>query len=122
MKRFHLILIILLGIFLIPTTTVACEKPVEKPAVKEKISKTEKEDDCCKISDSNDKNPTNNSGKCKRSACGCASSCNGGIIALNEHFSQNILWGASTKKQKFHNLECPISSGFQSLWLIPKIS
>ncbi|WP_369616173.1 hypothetical protein [Flavobacterium sp. CFS9] len=118
MKRFHLILIVLLGIFLMPTTTVACEKP----AVKEKIATTEKDDDCCKISGSNDKNHTNNSGKCKRSACGCASSCNGGIIVFEEQHSKDILFCTSTKKQKFHNLESPISSGFQSLWLIPKIS
>jgi hypothetical protein len=36
-------------------------------------------------------------------------------------FNSN-LFNFASEKQKFHNYETSISSGFNSLWLIPKIS
>ncbi|WP_316633848.1 hypothetical protein [uncultured Flavobacterium sp.] len=72
---------------------------------------------------SNDKNHHDGCGrKCGHSMCGCSSGCNGGITFLNElEFKSNLL-NFHSEKQKFYSLETTISSGFHSLWLIPKIS
>ncbi|RTY89852.1 hypothetical protein [Flavobacterium sp. GT3R68] len=121
MNRFHIIVIIILGIFLVPDNAVACEKKsitTEKSCCKkESTSKSEKKS-CC---DKKDNSGKECGGKCGHSKCGCPSSI---ITVLNFygeiHINNSIDF--ISEKQKFYNSETFISSGFYSLWLIPKIS
>ena len=119
MNRFYILVLVLFGFLLMPSNTFACGNKSEKQSCKkESTSKSEKKS-CC---DNKDKSEKGCGGKCGHSKCGCPSSI---ITALNFsgeiHFKNNSLDFIS-EKQKFSNSETFISSGFYSLWLIPKIS
>lgn len=122
MNKFHIFLIVLLGFLLIPRNSFACENNSGKhSSTKETSSKMDKED-CCK---NGNHTKTNNhdgcGGKCSHSKCSCATSCNSCTIAVNELKVNNNFFNFSSEKQKFYNYKTNISSGFNSLWLIPKI-
>jgi hypothetical protein len=124
MKKFHIIVIVLFGFLLMPSNSFACEMNSSKhSSTKETSSSKMEKDDCCK-NDNHSK--TNNQdgcgGKCKHSKCSCATSCNSSTVLINESKFNNNLFNFASEKQKFYNYETSISSGFNSLWLIPKIS
>lgn len=124
MNRFHIILIVMLGFFLMPTDTFACGKKVADHSCTKKTSTSDKdEDDCCsKKNHSGNKNHDGCGGKCGHSMCGCASVCNGGITFVNQLEFKKITFSIFSQKQKFYNSETSILTGFYSIWLIPKIS
>lgn len=99
--------------FLLPTSTYACGIKTEK------TSKTEKKD-CCsdKHSKNNDKHC---SGKCGHSNC-TTSSVAFSIILQNEILFKNNNLDFFNEKSRFYNSKTFISSGFSSIWIIPKIS
>lgn len=116
MKKVHILLIVLLGFFLMPTFTFACENNLSKnnPS-KETSSKMDKYDCCKKDSHSKNKNHERCSDKCN-----CASSCSNSFSITGLNLNNTIL-NFLYQKQNFYNYETSISSGFNSLWLIPKI-
>ena len=121
MKKYHFILLLLLGIFFMPNNTYACGTCSDKhPAKKEISSKTDK-DKCCESDSHSKKKHGGCGGKCGHSKCACPSACNGFTIS-SEIVLKNNSVDFSSKKQKFSNTETCISSGFFFLWLIPKIS
>lgn len=122
MNRSRIILIVILGFFLMPTMTFACEKIVVNHSCTKETSKSGKDDCCSKTNHSNKKDHDGCGGKCGHSRCGCASACSGGITFLHDLEFKNITIGVFSLKQKFHNSETSILSGFYSIWLIPKIS
>lgn len=121
MKNFHFLLILLLGFFLIPSHVFACGNKSEKHSSKTEMSDKKEKKDCCESS-SHSKNKSHNScgGKCKHSKCICTASCSGfsAFFAVALQFNH---YNFSNEKQKFHCSETFISSGYSSLWLIPKI-
>ncbi len=122
MNKFRIIVIVLFGFLLMPSSSFACENNSTKhSATKETSSKIDK-DDCCK---SNHYSKTNDhegcKGKCNHSKCVCIISCKT-FITINELKFNSNPFNFSSEKQKFYNYETSISSGFNSLWLIPKIS
>ena len=122
-KRLHIIIIILtLGFFLSPTLSYACGTKTEKSSCNKEVSSKKENKDCCK-SDNNSENKREKgcAGKCGHSKCGCPSSSNGFTLVYEIYFKNN-LFDFSTEKQKDFYSETIISSGFYSLWLIPKIS
>ncbi|MBW1658645.1 MULTISPECIES: hypothetical protein [Flavobacterium] len=123
MKRFHIIVIITLGFFLMPMATFACGKLSGKISYTKEASKNH-DNDCCSKDGSHSKK--NNDGccghKCGHKSCGCVSICNGGITFFNQLDFKNITISVFSKKQKFHSSETSILSGFYTIWLIPKIS
>ncbi|QIH40177.1 hypothetical protein G7A72_15770 [Flavobacterium sp. Sr18] len=121
MKKFHILLIVVLGFLLMPTVTFACENNSEKQSCKKEISSKTDKKDCCE-GDSHSKNRNNKGcgGKCSHSKCGCASSCNS-FVSINELKFNKDIFNFFSEKQNFYNYETSISSGFNSLWLIPKI-
>jgi hypothetical protein len=122
MKKFHILLIVVLGFLFMPTVTFACGNNSEKHSCKKETSSKMDKDDCCKDdSHSKNKNHEGCGGKCSHSKCGCASSCNSSI-SINGLNLNNKIFNFSYEKQNFYNSEAFISSGFYSLWLIPKIS
>ncbi|RTY67139.1 hypothetical protein [Flavobacterium sp. LB2P53] len=121
MKKFHILLIVVLGFLLMPAVTFACENNSSKhSSSKETSSKMDKEDCCKDNSHSKTKNDQGCGGKCSHSKCGCASSCNTSVFINELNFNKNI-FNFFSEKQNFYNYETSISSGFNSLWLIPKI-
>jgi hypothetical protein len=121
MNKFHILALVLFGFLLMPSSVFACEKNSVKQSSKKEISSKVCNEDCCK-NDSHSKSKNNGcGGKCNHSKCGCASSCNTSI-SITEWNSITNCFNFSSAKQNFYNYETNISSGFNSLWLIPKIS
>lgn len=123
MNKFHILIIVLFGFLLIPSSSFACENNSSKhSSTKEVSSKTDKEDCCKNDNHSKTKNHDGCGRTCNHSKCGCAISCISCTFAINELKFNSNLFNFATEKQKFYNYETNISSGFDSLWLIPKIS
>lgn len=121
-KRLHILIIILtFGFFLSPTLSYACGTKTEKSCCKkETTSKTEKKD-CCNGRNSKDKD-NSCGGKCGHSNCTSSTSINFSLISTFEIDFNSTNFDFSFEKQKFYNTKTFISSGFTSVWLIPKIS
>ncbi|EPE9901171.1 hypothetical protein ACSN7Q_002330 [Flavobacterium psychrophilum] len=118
-KRLHIIIIMLMLGFFLPTSTYACGTKTEKSCCKkETTSKTEKKD-CCKNKQSKEQD-NSCGGKCGHSNC-TSSSVNFSIISFYEIEFKNNSFDFSTEKPKFHHSKTFISSGFTSVWLPPKI-
>ena len=105
-----------------PNNTYACGTCSDKHPVKKEISSKGQKDSCCD-SNSNSKSKDHNGcgGKCGHSKCDCPSASNCFIVS-SELLLKNNSFDFSFTKQIFSNTETFISSGFYSLWLIPKIS
>jgi hypothetical protein len=105
-----------------PSSVLACGKKnikTEKSCCKkEPASKTEKKS-CC---DKNDNSKKECGGKCGHSSCTSASIVQFSIITSFDINFKNNNFIFSSEKLKFYHSETFISSGFYSLWLIPKIS
>lgn len=125
MKKYHFILVVVLGLFLMPSSTLACGKGSKKKSCKKEISstKTEKKS-CCGNDNSKDKDDKGCKGNCGHSQCNCSSTCP--ITPLNFFseivFENNRCNYPTIKKVKFSYESPSISDGFYSIWLIPKIS
>ncbi|MFV7236571.1 MULTISPECIES: hypothetical protein [Flavobacterium] len=121
MNKFHVLVIVIFGFLLMPSSAFACGNNSEKHSCKKEVSSKSDKDDCCKDdSHSKNKNHEGCGGKCNHSKCACASSSNTSI-SISEWNINNNIFNFSSEKQKFYNYETSISSGFNSLWLIPKI-
>lgn len=118
--KHNLFFIILLGFFLIPSNVKACGIKSDKSCYKtETFSKSEK-NDCCKSKHS--KNKDNScGGKCGHSNCTSSTSINFSLLSDYDFAFKNNSFDFSTLKLQFYQSETFISSGFYSIWLIPKI-
>lgn len=125
MKKYHIILVVLLGMFLMPNNAFACGKGSEKSSCKKEISsnKTQKKS-CCADENTKDKDNKGCGGKCGHSKCGCSSTCpTSSVSFLSEINFKNYMFSySSIEKVKFSYTTPSISDGFYSIWLIPKIS
>lgn len=122
MKKFHkLILIVTLGFFLIPAVSMACDMKSEKSCCKKEISSKDNSKDCCKKSKDSKKNEQDNgcNGKCGHNNC-TTSSMQFNLAFFDIKFNNNN-FDFSKKVQNYIHSEDNLSSGFSSLWLIPKI-
>ena len=119
MKKIYILVIVLFGFLLTPSSSFACENNSSKQATSKETSSKMNKDDCCK-ENTHSKNK-NCDGKCSHSKCGCASSCNSSFSISCWNLNNNI-FNFSYEKQNFYNSETFISSGYYSLWLKPKIS
>lgn len=113
-------LIMLAGFFLIPGVARACEMGAKKSCC------TEKHSCCCTNKELKQESKTEKScddGKCKDMSCTCSTSSVGSSMFILAFYEISITDFYSNKKeQKFYTSEDNLSSGFFSLWLIPKIS
>ncbi len=109
----------MLGFFM-PTSTYACGTKSEKSCCKKDTSEKKVEKDCCKDKDSKDKH-TSCGGKCGHSNCTSASSVNFSILAFYDIDFKNNSFDFSTEQSNYYYSKTFISSGFYSIWLIPKI-
>lgn len=123
MKRVYLLVLVIFGFFTMPSNAFACENNSAKNTSRKEISsKMSCNNNCCKKdAHAKNKNSEGCGGKCKHSKCGCVSTSNTSV-SINEWDINTNCFNFSSAKQKFYNYETTISSGFNSLWLIPKIS
>ncbi len=122
MKRVQLLLLfVAIAFFMIPALAVACEMKSEKPCcTKEISSKSDKKECCEKTSDSKNKSLYGNcNGKCGHSNC-VTSSVQFSAVFFEIKFKNNN-FDFSEKEQNYIHSETNLSSGFYSIWLIPKI-
>lgn len=115
MNKFHILVLVILGLFLMPTTTFACGMHSEKKSCNKE---TTEQMDCCK-NDNHSKNKGCN-GKCGHSNCVTTATTHFSVVFSEVKFQINN-FDLSEKEQNYFNSEANISSGFTSLWLIPKI-
>jgi hypothetical protein len=121
MNKIHILVIILFSFLLMPSNVFACENHSVTHSSKKEISSKKSDDDCCKKdNDSKSKKHNGCDSKCNHSKCVCTSSGNASIL-ITETSINNDVFNFFSEKQKNYDLETPISSGFYSLWLIPKI-
>jgi hypothetical protein len=109
-----------IGFFLSPTLSFACGIKTEKSCCKKQTESKTAQKDCCKNKQSKDKN-NSCEGKCGHANCTASSTANYSIISSDEISFKNNSFDFSIEKSKFYHLKTSISSGFYSIWLIPKI-
>ena len=119
MKTKHIILIVLFGFLLMPAVTFACGNSSEKHSCNKNSSANTEKMDCCKNDNqSNNKKQDGCNGKCGFTSC-ITTSLQFNLIHFNIEFRNNN-FVFSEKQQNYFNSNINISSGFHSLWLIPK--
>ena len=119
-KNFHTYLLLFtLGFFLLPSVSFACEMKSEKACCKKEVPAKSEKKACCKDAPSDNENKSCK-GKCGHSNC-TSTSASSTFAILNDFVFNSNAFDFSTEKQKFYNYKTFISSGFSSLWLIPKI-
>lgn len=121
-KKICILVFAILGFLMIPSTAFACgDNHSDKSSCKKEVSSKQDAKDCCDSYDNkNGKRHHGCGGKCGHSNCNIPVV----QIAVFAPFIAEINTKTLffyTEKGGFDDLESTISSGFQSLWLIPKI-
>lgn len=121
MKRVHIIVLVVLGFLLMPALTFACGCHSEKNSCSKEISTNAKKMDCCKNDNHQKNNPHKGcNGKCGHSNCVTTSTQFSAIFPELKFNNHNFDFPEI--KQNYFNSNAAITSGYTSLWLIPKIS
>lgn len=125
MKKYNFILILLIGLFLMSGSALACGKGSGEKSCKKEVTstKTEKKG-CCADGCAKNKEDKGCKGNCGHSKCGCSSTCPpSSVNFLPEiNFKVPMFSYSSIGKAKFSYATPAIADGFYSIWLIPKIS
>lgn len=112
---------ITVGFFLMPTLSVACEMKSNKSCCNKEMSSKDSKKDCCKKN--KDSKNTNHDGSCD-GKCG-HTNCITSTVHFNFAFFdikfKNNNFELAENEQNFIHSDAIVSSGFSSLWLIPKI-
>ena len=120
MNKFHILAIVLFGFLLISISIFVCENNSAQHSSQKVISSKTCNSDCCKKDGhSKDKNHHACNGKCGHSNC-VTSSTHFSVLPSETRFQINN-FSFSEKNQNYFNSETNLSSGFSSIWLIPKI-
>lgn len=125
-KKVHILfLVFTLGFFLTSGAGYACGKSSEKTSCEKKMIPTKTnsdscEKDCCKKDSSPKKDQHGCNGKCDHSGC-TTSGLQFSLISENEFDFNTNTFNFSVEKPLSYYTETPISDGFTSIWLPPKI-
>ena len=123
-KKWYIITLLLtLGFFVTPSIGYACgtkSAAFEISCCSKEKSNKSCDKDCCKSKQSKDKH-NGCGGKCGHSNC-IISTVSLNFILTNEIKLGRSNFDFSTEKQKIYTPETITSTGFFSLWIIPKIS
>ncbi|WP_163393560.1 hypothetical protein [Flavobacterium limi] len=120
MRKIFLLLLFILGFLLMPNNAMSCNKSLKTDSHKEMSSMKVKEHSCCKSSYSKNKKHNCDGGKCTHTKCGCSSSCSV-FLSFTEVNTSDFTIEIAFTIQKFPNFQTLVSTGYGSLWLIPKI-
>lgn len=116
---FSFIILLLFGLFLMPTTAFACGLKAKKSCCKTEIS-TKISKKCCCNNPENNKKSKECGGKCGHSNC-TTTSIQYSLVFENEFVFINNEFIFSAKKQTFFDTKTFISAGFITVWNPPKI-
>lgn len=118
-KKFHILyLIALIGFFMIPNQSVACSMKSTTKSQCIKKEKTTTIDDCCKSHSDKKEGCT---GKCKHRSCQCSPTITLLFSENNFHDATNC-FDFSNTKPSFATTQIALSSGYYTIWDLPKIS
>ncbi len=121
-KNLYILLLVVTGFLLSPTTTMACNQKGEMTCcAKKSISKKEKKECCSNKESSKKESHEGCNGACKSITCSSSFIYLGMINGIQLDLN-NTLFGFYTKKQHFYYSNIFISSGYKSIWLPPKIA
>lgn len=123
MKKYHIFLLTLLGLFLVPNNVMACGKDSVKHSCQKEITTKSEKMSCCDSKESNEEKDCN--GNCGHSTCDCAST-GASVFSISfpyeVNFKIHFLNYSLVEKVNFSHTTSAISDGFYSIWLLPKIS
>jgi hypothetical protein len=123
-KAYILFVVLTFGFFLLPTAGFACGKTKEKIACESNTSTKTNLDscqkDCCKKGHTSKKDQHGCNGKCDHTGC-TISGLQFSMILDNEFIFNNNSFNFSLEKPISYYAETPVSDGFTSIWLPPKI-
>lgn len=124
MRKYHIILFLLLGFFLTPGSVMACDMENSKSTCEKKNTTNNTDKECCCGNDNSENESKGCEGNCMDSKCGCASSCVSVSLSFlaDSNFTFQEVFFSTFKKVSFSYTTPSISDGFYSIWLIPKIS
>ncbi len=123
MKKLHIVLIVIFGLFLTPTITYACGTKSEKKCCKKEITaKTEKKKCCSKTKDSGS-DEKGCGGSCGDPSCNCPTAIAYSFfnIITTPELQQNT-FTTFYDRNAFSYTEIFVKSVYDSLRLPPKIS
>lgn len=120
MNKFFISVIVFFGFLLMSNNSFACGNGSGKHSCEKEVTSKADKENCCNNKQSKDKG-SSCGGKCGHSNCTSSSSINFSIISFFEVNFINNSFDFSEEKLKFHHSKTFISSGFYSIWLIPKI-
>lgn len=102
-----------------PTVNYACGTKTQKSCCEKVKTETLEKNKCCNSKRSNDNNSCG--GKCGHSNCTSSSFVNFSIVCSYELNIKGTFFDFSTEKSNFYHVKTITSSGFYSIWGIPKI-
>lgn len=117
MKSFHILIVVLFGLILMPSTTFACGS-----CHKDKIEKREKKQNDCCDNDNHSAKHKECGGKCKHPTCNCITPAFNVILTSFSELKLNNNFNFSNEKMSFTFKESNISTGFYYIWTPPNIS
>lgn len=121
-KKFYIVLLVMLGLFMTPSVAFACGIKTEKACCKKESSSEKNKKDCCKKEKkSNESSHDGCKGACKNVTCS-SSAFQLDLTSVFYTELNNQVFSFSTEKQNYYYSEIFISSHFSSIWLPPKIS
>lgn len=119
MKKWHFILLVLFALSLMPNKAFACGD--SKKSCKKEMSDKKVEKNCCCTGDHTNDNHKGCNGKCGHSSCvNPVVQIAASVPALITIHANRIAF--STEKPLFFYNQPRLSSGYYTIWLIPKIS
>ncbi|OCB70936.1 hypothetical protein [Flavobacterium crassostreae] len=119
MKSIYILALVLFGFLLMPNSTFACKSHLEKTACHKETSSSSDKMECCKKNSQSKK--MNCNGKCGHTNCVTTTASQFSAVFLEIEFRKNNNIDFFEKKQSFFYSQNKISTGFTSIWLIPKI-
>ena len=124
MKQFQILLLFLFSTLLLPHITMACGMSADKKVDSEiSNSSDQQQKSCCKEGSDSEKDHKNCSNTCEQSCCNCATSSASSSFNFTTEasFKNTNPQFFLIKETQFSYIAKPISDGFLSIWLIPKI-
>jgi hypothetical protein len=121
-KKIYILIFAVFGFLMIPSTVFACgDNYSKKAACKKEVSSKQETNDCCDShNNENGKRHHGCGGKCGHSNCNIPSVQIAIFVPFITEINAKTLF-SYREKGNFNDLKTTLSSGFQSLWLIPKI-
>jgi hypothetical protein len=116
MKKFHIILIVLFGFFMMPNTTFACGNSNSGSCTMEMSSKTNKKD-CCQRTLILKAKAQRLQWKMWKALCSTPS-VNTAIPHYNQFEIKSSNFNFSSEKQKFYQSVSFTSAGYAAIWLL----